>query len=308
MRVFLAGGSGAVGRRLVPLLVARGHEVTATTRTTVKAGRLAEIGATPVVVDALDAAAVGEAVGCARPDAVVHELTALSGDLNWRKFDATFAATNMLRTRGTDNLLDAARAAGARRFVAQSFFSALMDSPPPSMRATVAALRYLEQAVLAADDLDGVVLRYGAFYGPGTSLAEDGEQVELVRKRFFPVIGNGGGVTSFVHIDDVAAATLAAIETDATGVLDVVDDEPAPAAEWLPFLAETVGAPAPRRLPLWLARLVAGEAIVAMSTRIRGTSNAEAKRALGWEPRWPSWRDGFRHGLSERDAWENRAA
>jgi nucleoside-diphosphate-sugar epimerase len=308
MRVFLAGGSGAVGRRLVPLLVARGHEVTATTRTPAKAGLLAELGAEPAVVDALDAEEVRAAVEAARPEVVVDQLTALSGDLNWRRFDEAFEPTNRLRTRGTDVLLEAARLAGTRRFVAQSFFSALMADPPPSVRPTVEAMRYLERAVGAADEPAGVVLRYGAFYGPGTSVAEDGKQVELVRRRMFPVVGDGGGVWSFVHIDDVASATLLAVESDATGVLDVVDDEPARADDWLPFLARTVGAPPPRHLPVWLVRLTAGEAIVAMSTRTRGTSNADAKRALGWEPRWTSWRDGFVHGLSKRGAWDGVAA
>ncbi|HET7567556.1 MAG TPA: NAD(P)-dependent oxidoreductase [Gaiellaceae bacterium] len=308
MRVFLAGGTGAVGRRLVPLLVQHGHEVTATTRTPAKAAALAEQGATPAVLDALDADAVRDAVAAAGPEVVVHQLTALSGDLNWRRFDETFAATNELRTRGTDILLEAAARVGARRFVAQSFFSVTMPDPPASLRSTVEAMRHLERAVSAADGLEGVVLRYGGFYGPGTSLAADGEQVAAVRRRMFPVIGDGSGRMSFVHIDDVASATLAAIESDVTGTFDIVDDEPAPSSEWLPCLAAAVGAPPPRRLPVWLARLVAGDAIVAMSTRIPGLSNAEAKRALGWTPRWPSWREGFRHGLSEDGAWEGLAA
>lgn len=308
MRVFVAGGTGAIGRRLVPLLADRGHAVTATTRAQAKAALLAELGAEPAVVDALDGDAMRAAVVAARPEIVVHELTALSGDLNWRKFDETFAATNELRTRGTDILLDAARAAGARRLVAQSYFAITMDAPPPSVRPTVDAMRHVERAVLSAPDLDGVVLRYGGFYGPGTSLGADGSQVEMVRKRFFPIVGDGSGVMSFVHVDDAAAATLAAVESDVTGVLDVVDDEPAPTAEWLPYLAEAVGAPPPRRLPVWLARLVAGDAAVAMTTQVRGSSNAEAKRALGWQLRWPTWREGFRHGLDERGAWEGLAA
>jgi 2-alkyl-3-oxoalkanoate reductase len=308
MRVFLAGGSGAVGKRLVPLLAHHGHEVTATTRTPAKAGLIVELGATPVVVDALDAAALRAAVLDAKPEVVVHQLTALSGQLNWRKFDETFAVTNELRTRGTDTLLEAAREAGTRRFVAQSFFSVTMEDPPASMRSTVDAMRHLERAVTSAEGIEGVVLRYGGFYGPGTSLAEDGEQFVAVRKRQFPLVGDGSGVTSFIHIDDVATATLAAIESDAVGVFDVVDDDPAPASEWLPYLAETIGAPPPRRVPVWLAKLVAGEVAVALSTRFGGVSNAETKRALGWEPRWSSWRDGFRHGLSEAGAWEGLAA
>lgn len=303
MRVFVAGGSGAVGRRLVPLLVERGHQVTATTRTPAKAAGIAAAGAEPVVVDALDAEAMRAAVAAARPEVVVHQLTALSGDLDWRHFDRMFAQTNELRTRGTDILLAAAGATGAR-VVAQSFFSVLLEEPPAVMRPTVDAMRYLERAVTESG---GTVLRYGAFYGPGTSLAADGEQVALIRKRMFPVIGRGEGVTSFVHVDDVAAATAAAVEREVAGTFDVVDDEPVEARVWLPYLAEALGAPAPRRLPVWLAKLVAGEAIVAMSTRTRGTSNAEAKRALGWEPLWPTWRDGFRRGLADEPALEAAA-
>jgi 2-alkyl-3-oxoalkanoate reductase len=183
-----------------------------------------------------------------------------------------------------------------------------MEDPPASMRSTVDAMRHLERAVTSAEGIEGVVLRYGGFYGPGTSLAEDGEQLVAVRKRQFPLVGDGSGVTSFIHIDDVATATLAAIESDAVGVFDVVDDDPAPASEWLPYLAETIGGPPPRRVPVWLAKLVAGEVAVALSTRFGGVSNAETKRALGWEPRWSSWRDGFRHGLSEAGAWEGLAA
>jgi nucleoside-diphosphate-sugar epimerase len=307
MRVFIAGGTGVVGRRLVPRLVERGHEVTATTRSRAKAEVLAELGAEPEVVDALDAEAVRAAVGRARPEVVVHELTALSGPTDFRRFDESFAATNALRTRGTDILLEAARAAGARRVVAQSYFGVRMD-PPPTMRATVEAMRHLEEAVTSADGLDGLVVRYGGFYGPGTSLGEGGEQVELVRRRRYPVIGDGCGVFSFLHVDDAAGATVHAVEGDATGILDIVDDEPAPVSEWLPYLAEAIGAPAPRRVPVWLGRLLAGEAVVAMSTASVGASNAAAKQVLGWRPLWPTWRDGFRRGLSEGGAWEALAA
>jgi nucleoside-diphosphate-sugar epimerase len=238
---------------------------------------------------------------------VVHELTALSGPTDFRRFDESFAATNALRTRGTDILLEAARAAGARRVVAQSYFGVRMD-PPPTMRATVEAMRHLEEAVTSADGLDGLVVRYGGFYGPGTSIGEGGEQVELVRRRRYPVIGDGCGVFSFLHVDDAAGATVHAVEGDATGILDIVDDEPAPVSEWLPYLAEAIGAPAPRRVPVWLGRLLAGEAVVAMSTASVGASNAAAKQVLGWRPLWPTWRDGFRRGLSEGGAWEALAA
>jgi nucleoside-diphosphate-sugar epimerase len=295
MRVFVAGGTGVVGRSLVPLLVERGHDVTATTRTPAKAEELRALGAEPVVVDALDPAALRRVVLDAQPETLVHQLTALSG-IDYRRFDRSFATTNALRTHATDALLASAREAGTRRFVAQSYFSATMPDPPSAMRATVAAMRHLERAVTTAD-VDGLVLRYGGFYGPGTSLALDGEVVELLRKRRYPIVGDGAGVWSFVHIDDVAEATVAAVEADEVGILDIVDDVPAPVSEWLPALADAVGAPPPQRVPVWLGRLLAGDAVVAMSTRLRGTTNAEARDALGWSPRWPSWRDGFRRGL-----------
>jgi nucleoside-diphosphate-sugar epimerase len=298
MRIFIAGGTGVVGRGLVPLLAARGHEVTATTRTPGKIELLRRLGAEPVVVDGLDEEALRLAVLAAEPEVVVHQLTALSG-IDYRRFDASFTTTNELRTRGTDALLAAALEAGARRLVAQSYFSVTLPDPPGAMRSTVEALRHVERTVAEAEGLTGCVLRYGGFYGPGTSIAEDGEVVALLRKRRYPIIGDGGGVWSFVHVDDVAAATLAAAESDVTGVLDVVDDDPAPVREWLPALAQAVGAPEPRRVPLWVGRLLAGEAIAAMSTTLRGTSNEETKRVLGWTPRRPSWREGFRHGLGE---------
>ncbi|HKI93293.1 MAG TPA: NAD(P)-dependent oxidoreductase [Gaiellaceae bacterium] len=323
MRVFLAGGTGAIGRRLVPLLAMQGHEVTATTRIAAKADLLHELGATPVVVDGLDAAAMREAVSSARPDVVVHQLTALAGVSDLRRFDDAFAATNLLRTRGTDILLEAALGAGASRFVAQSYTGwpnareggpvkdeadPLDQTPPASMRRTLAAIRHLEAAVTTADGLDGVVLRYGGLYGPGTSIAEDGEHAVLVRKRRFPIVGDGAGIWSFVHVDDAARATVAAIEGPAAGVFNVVDDKPAPVSEWLPILAEALGAAAPRRVPVWVGRLAAGEAVVSMMTSVRGSSNAKAKRELGWRPLWASWRDGFRRGLSVRGAWEAIAA
>jgi nucleoside-diphosphate-sugar epimerase len=301
MRVFIAGGTGVVGRGLVPLLVERGYEVTATTRTPGKVELLRRLGAEAVVVDALDEAALHRAVLAARPEVVVHQLTALAG-IDYRRFDESFATTNELRTRGTDALLAAAREAGARRIVAQSYFSVTLPDPPAAMQRTVEAMRHVESTVTGAEDLQGLVLRYGGFYGPGTSLAVDGEVVELLRRRRYPIVGDGGGVWSFVHADDVATATLAAVESNATGTLDVVDDEPAAVAEWLPALADAVGAPSPRRVPVWLGRLLAGDAIVAMSTALQGTSNVEAKRVLDWSPRWPSWREGFRRGLGDPEA------
>jgi nucleoside-diphosphate-sugar epimerase len=318
MRVFVAGASGAIGRRLVPMLVREGHDVVAATRSRGNFPALRELGAEPVAMDALDATSVGEAVARAEPQAIVHELTALAGIGSLRRFDREFAATNALRRRGTDNLLAAAAAAGVRRFVAQSYTGwpnirsggpvkseddPLDPDPPAAQRDSLEAIRHLERAVTTAP-LEGIVLRYGSFYGPGAS----DELVALVRRRRLPIVGSGSGIWSFVHIDDAAAATVAALTRGEPGVYNVVDDEPAPVAEWLPYLAEAVGAKPPRRLPVWLARVAAGEVAVSMMTRIRGSSNAKAKRELGWQPRWASWREGFRHGLTDPERRQELAA
>jgi nucleoside-diphosphate-sugar epimerase len=303
LRIFLAGATGALGRRLVPQLIERGHHVTGTTRS--DPDRVRALGAEPAVVDPLDAAAVRAAVVAAEPDVVVHQLTALSGIGLTRNFDKTFAMTNRLRTEGTDHLIAAARAAGARRVVWQSYAGwtyapcggrlkteddALDPEPPADARESLAAIRHLEAAVTGAEGMEGIVLRYGGFYGPGTSIDTCGEHLELIRKRRFPVGGNGAGVWSLVHVDDAAAATVAAIEGGAPGVYNVVDDAPTPIRELLPALAASVGAPPPRRLPGWLVRLAAGPQAHAMMTRICGASNAKARRELGWTPRF-SWRD-----------------
>jgi 2-alkyl-3-oxoalkanoate reductase len=300
LRIFLAGASGTLGRRLVPQLVARGHHVAGTTRSPDRAAVLEELGAEPVIVDPLDAQAVRDAVVAARPDVVVHELTALSGLGMARNFDRQFAETNRLRTEGTDHLIAAARAAGARRLVWQSYAGwpyareggpvkteddPLDPEPPADARESLAAIRHLEAAVLGADGLEGVVLRYGGFYGPTTSVDEGGEHLELVRKRRFPLGGDGAGIWSFVHIDDAAAATVAAIEGSATGIFNVVDDAPAATREWLPALAAAVDAKPPRRLPAWLIRLAGGPQALSLMTRARGASNAKAARELGWHPR-----------------------
>ena len=312
MNVFVAGGAGAVGTRLVPRLVEAGHAVVATTRSPAKVRAIEEMGARGVVVDGLDRAAVERAVQDARPEVVIHQLTALSGPVDLRRFDRFFALTNRLRTEGLDHLLAAARAVGARRFLAQSFAGwpyaregaavkteedRLDPDPPKRQRQTLAAIRYLEDAVTGADDVQGLALRYGGFYGPGNMLGRGGHMVEQVRRRRVPIVGDGAGVWSFLHIEDAASATVAAVGAGAPGVYNVVDDEPAPVSEWLPYLAETLGAKPPRRIPVWLARAAAGEAGVSMMTRIRGASNEKAKRELGWRPRWASWREGFRDGL-----------
>ncbi len=309
MRVFVAGGTGVMGRRLVPQFVARGHEVTATTTGPAKLDLLAQLGAAGVVMDGLDAESVAEAVAAAQPDTIVHEMTAIgpahAGKPDIKHIDRWFATTNRLRTEGTDHLLAAAEAAGVAQIVAQSYASwngirtggwvkteedPLDPGEGTIMHAGAEAIRHVEDAVLRAG---GAVLRYGGFYGPGAT----DDQVELVRKRQFPLVGRGTGYSSWVHLDDAASATVLAVEQKATGVFNIVDDEPAPASEWLPYLAACARAKPPMRVPGWVARLLAGEAAVTMMTEGRGFSNAKAKAELGWELRYPSWRQGFREGL-----------
>lgn len=312
MRVFIAGATGAIGRRLVPVLVQHDHHVTATTRGANKTGLLRSLGADPVILDGLDAAAVGEAVGRARPDVIIHQMTALSGKMDMRHFDQWFAATNALRTQGTRHLLAAAQASGVRRFIAQSYAGwpstrrgagpsteaePLEPHPVEEQRETLAAIAFLERAVTEAP-LEGIVLRYGALYGPGASEPV----VEIVRKRQFPIIGSGAGVWSWLHVDDAAAATLAALDRGTSGVYNIVDDDPAPVSEWLPALAAAVGARPPLRVPTWAGRIAAGRVAVRMMTAIRGSSNQKARRELGWQPAWRSWREGFRDGLDELHA------
>ena len=305
MNIFLAGAGGAVGRSLIPLLTTHGHTVTGTTRRPQKADALRALGAEPVVLDGLDRAAVLDAVAAARPDAIVNQMTALSGLTDLRRFDRAFALTNRLRTEGTEHLLAAARASGVERVLVQSYAGwpyARTDGPakaeddpfdpdpPKQLRASLDAIRRQEELVTAAG---GVALRYGGFYGPGTGMTPGGEQWETVRARKFPVVGDGGGVWSFVRIEDAATATLAALEHWTAGeIYNVVDDDPAPVREWLPAIAATIGAPPPRRVPRWVARLM-GEHVVALMCEVRGASNAKARRELGWAPRWTTWRDGI---------------
>jgi nucleoside-diphosphate-sugar epimerase len=300
MRVFVAGASGAIGLRLVPQLIEKGHDVVGTYRKPAHGERVEALGAQAVQLDLLDGQAVLEAVASAAPDAIAHEATAL-GDVTFsRDFDGAFAATNRLRTEGTDNLLAAARAAGVPRFVAQSYASAIYERqggpvkteddpldahPVPAMRKSLEAMRYLDETVTAAG---GLALRYGGFYG-----ADNDGLVEPVRKRQFPIVGDGGGMTSFIHLDDAAAATVLALERGEPGAYNIVDDEPAPARDWLPVFAEALGAKPPRHVPRWLARLFAGQLAVVMGTATRGASNAKAKRELGWTLRYPTWREGF---------------
>jgi nucleoside-diphosphate-sugar epimerase len=310
MRVFVAGGTGVVGRRLVPQLVARGHQVTATTTSAAKLTEIEQMGATGVVMDGLDAGSVGDAVAKAQPEAIVHEMTGISmvhgGKPDMKHMDRWFATTNRLRTEGTDHLLAAAEAAGASQFVAQGYASwngirrdgwvKTEDDPLDLLEGTAAqpvmeAVRHVEDVVVKAG---GSVVRYGGLYGPGVL----DDYVELVRKRQFPLVADGTGYSSWLHLDDAASAAVLAVEQNATGVFNIVDDEPAPASQWLPYLAECAGAKRPMRIPRWLARMLAGDVAVIMMTEGRGFSNAKAKRELGWQPRYPSWRQGFREVLA----------
>jgi 2-alkyl-3-oxoalkanoate reductase len=316
MRVFVAGATGVIGQYLVPSLVAAGHEVTGTTRSPAKAGQLERAGATPAIVDGLDRQAVLDAVRAAQPDVIVHQMTALASMRSFRHFDKEFAVTSELRTKGTDYLLEGARQAGTRRFIAQSFIGwnnartgslvksetdPLDPDPVPSTRQALAALRYLEETVPSAVP-EGLVLRYGPFYGHGSS----DSMIDLVRKRQLPVIGAGTGMWSFCEVTDAAAATLAAVTGGAPGLYNIVDDDPAPVREWLPGLAECLGVKAPMHVPAWMGKLLAGELVVAMMTEARGAANVKARRELDWAPGYPSWRDGF--GVWAKAGEQARAA
>ena len=312
MRIFLAGAGGVVGKHLVPLLREAGHVIVGTTRSPEKAEQLWKQGVQPQILDALDREATGRAVTAARPDAIIHQLTAIPANLNLRRFDREFAVTNRLRTEGTDNLLAAARAAGVRRVVAQSFAGwtyersggtvktegdPLDPDPPPAFRRTLDAIRYLEAALQAADGIEIIALRYGWFYGPATSLGRGAAMLDAIRRRQMPIVGSGTGIWSFIHIADAATATLAALEHGAAGIYNVADDDPAPVHEWLPFLAKAIGAPPPRRVPSWLGRILIGRHGIVVMNETRGCSNKKAKSTLDWRPRYASWRTGFIDGL-----------
>lgn len=312
MRIFFAGASGVIGRRLLPLLVEGGHEVVAMTRTPAKAEELRAAGAEPVVCDVLDADALHRVVTDARPEAVLQHLTDLPQDLNPRNMKRAYRANDKVRVEGGANLLAASLEAGAKRYIAQNvcFLYApeggpvkdeearlFTDAPAPFDR-TIQLTKRMEDEIVAAEDMDGLVLRFGLWYGPGTTWAPDGYSAREVGRRRFPIVGDGGGFYSFVHVDDVASATIAALDRGSPGVYNVADDEPAPMREWLPVYAEALDARPPRRVPRWLARIVAGRYAVYMATELRGASNEKAKRALGWQPRWASWRQGFREALS----------
>jgi 2-alkyl-3-oxoalkanoate reductase len=317
MKVFVAGGTGAIGKFLVPHLIENGYEVVALARSAQKAKALEDMGAKVAIADALNKEDLTAAIRKARPEVIIHQLTAIAGAVSFKKFDEEFALTNRFRTEVTDTMLAAARLVGARRFIAQSFCGwpfareggavkteddPLDPNPPAGFRKILAAIRYLEDAVRRAIGVEALALRYGIFYGPGTSIARDGKDgaiVELVRKRGVPVVGDGAGVWSFIHVKDAARATVAAISRGEPGIYNIVDDEPAPVSTWLPALAEAVGAKPPRHVPAWLARFAIGDGGVSMMTRIRGGSNAKAKRELGWLPIYQSWRRGFVEGLGQ---------
>jgi nucleoside-diphosphate-sugar epimerase len=308
MKVLLAGATGALGKQLIPRLVSAGHQVAGMTRSDAKRSAILAQGARAVVVDALDPEQVAAAVGDFEPEAIIHQLTALSSSIDLRHFDRDFEMTNRLRTEATDHLLSAGRAVGVRRFIAQSYAGwpyarvggpvkgeedPLDPKPLDAMRRSFEAIRHLETAVTDADWTEGIVLRYGGFYGPGTSMSPEGEHAELIRSRRFPVVGDGGGIWSFVQIEDAADATVAALAHGRRGIYNVVDDEPAAVAEWLPAMAADLGAKPPRRVPRWLGRALAGQVAAFMMTEVRGASNAKAKRELGWQPAHPSWRGGL---------------
>jgi len=308
MRIFVAGATGAIGLQLVPQLIAAGHSVVGTTRPAAKAELIKRMGAEPVIADGLDAPAIRAAVIAAEPDTIIDQMTDLADVTDIRHFDRAFTATNRLRTQGTDFLLAAAREAGAGRFIAQSFCGwtygrggeeiktetdALDPDPPAELRRTLQAIQHLEDAVTGSADPEGIVLRYGSFYGPDTGMLSRA-MIDQLRGRRVPLIGGGGGRWSFIHVEDAAAATVAAVERGKPGnIYNIVDDEPAEVSEWLPALATLVGARSPIRVPAWLGRLFAGEHLVSMMTEVRGGSNAKAKQELGWQPAHPSWRQGF---------------
>ncbi len=312
MKVFVAGATGAVGKRLVPQLIASGYEVVAMTRSPQHDEALRAAGAEPVVADALDRTAVMRAIQRAEPEIIIHQLTALTGVKNYKKFDEEFALTNRLRTEGTSYLLEGAQAVGARRFIAQSYGNwnyartgsdlkteedALDPAPSKNQAKSLQAIKYLENAVLNASGIEGIALRYGNLYGPGTGIALDGAIVATVRRRMLPLVGNGGGIWSFTHVDDAAAAAVAAIQHGEPGIYNIDDDEPAAVNVWLPELARAVGAKPPFHIPVWLARLMVGDVGVSMMTQIRGASNAKAKCGLAWQPCYKTWREGFHKGL-----------
>jgi nucleoside-diphosphate-sugar epimerase len=315
MKVFLAGATGAIGKRLVPQLISQGHQVVATTRTPSKAEILRGLGTESLILDGLNKDAVMKAVMSTRPDVIVHQMTALASMRSLKNFDEEFALTNRLRTEGTEHLIAAAEAAGTRKIVVQSYCGwpnareggrikteddPLGPNPPKAMTRSFDAIRRVERVVLNPSAIAGTVLRYGSFYGPGTSISWNGEIVQMVRQRKFPVVGDGAGIWSFIHVDDAANATRLAIEKDAPGIFNIVDDEPAEVAIWLPALAAPIGAKPPRHVPAWLGRVLLGEPGLAIMTNIRGSSNAKAKRILGWNPAFSSWREGFRGLLRDQ--------
>jgi len=314
VKIFIAGATGAIGKRLVPLLISEGHRVTGSTRTEGKFDAIRALGAEAVVLDGLDQPAINAAIASFRPDVVVHQMTSLSSLKSLKHFDEDFEQTNRLRTLGTEYLLAAARSVGAKKFIAQSYAgwpnnrtgprvqtedAPYETNPPESMRKSLQAIVTLESFVRNASGITAIALRYGSFYGPGTSLGADGDVTNMVRHRKFPVVGTGAGVWSFLHVEDAAQATKLAIDRAPAGIYNIVDDEPAEASQWLPYLADCLDAKPPRHIPVWLAKFAIGEAGVLFMTEMRGASNAKAKREFNWQPAFASWREGFRRGLAD---------
>jgi len=308
MKIFVTGGTGAIGKFLLPQLLDKGHEVVALTRSPDKAVLIEQVGASAVIADPLDKQQLTAAVRRAEPEVIIHQLSALKDAGNFRKFDQEYALTNRFRTEVTDTLLAAARTIGTRRFIAQSYCGwpyakkggpikteedPLDPKPPQNFTKTLAAIKYLEEKMRSVSFLDGVALRYGSFYGPGNAIGKGGTVWKMVRKRRLPIVGGGGGIWSFIHISDAAGATVAAVTNGPPGIYNIVDDEPAPVSKWLPALAKAIGAKPPYRIPHWLGELTIGKEGVSMMTSIRGGSNAKAKQELHWTPIYPTWRIGF---------------
>ena len=322
MRVFVAGATGAVGRELVPQLISAGHAVAGLTRSESKAETIKRAGAEPIVADVFDEPGIRQAFVSFKPEIVIHQMTGLTGMTDLSHFDRTFAATNQLRTEGTDLLLVAARDVGVRRFIAQSYCGwtfarggdpikseneALDPEPPQEMRRTLDAIQYLERTVIGSAAPEGIVLRYGSFYGAGTGMLEPA-MIDLVRRRRMPLLGDGGGWWSFLHVEDAASAAVAATDRGKAGqIYNIVDDEPAQVKEWLPALASMLGARPPLHIPAWIGRLIAGEHMVSMMTQVRAASNAKAKRELGWRPAHRTWRAGFAEIIRQTEARQSAA-
>jgi 2-alkyl-3-oxoalkanoate reductase len=308
MKVFVAGSTGVIGRMLLPVLLEEGHEVIALVRNTKKGRAVEEMGAKTAFADAFNKEELTAAVRKAEPEVIIHQLTAIPKDLNFKKLDEQFVLTNRLRTEVLDSMIAAGHLVGARRFIAQSLCGwpfarvggpvkteddPLDPNPPAGFSKTLAAIRYLEDAIRKTQGMEAIALRYGFLYGPGATFAKGSSTIELIRRRGMPIIGGGGGVWSFLHVEDAARSTAAALTCGEAGIYNIVDDEPAPVSTWLPFLADILGAKPPLKAPAWLGKMMIGEGGLSLMTRVRGGDNQMAKCLLGWQPVFSSWRAGF---------------